>query len=107
MSMVERDVGSMQDKLNMEDEADMMNNGLQVDVNGQRDNNVGIKQAISDTDMMRTDAIQKLRVYQGDRDRRCHMTEELKDDLQNKLEICKQLEQEQYLANEQMNELET
>lgn len=40
----------MKGKLNMEDDADKMNNDLQVTVNGQRDSNVGIKQAISETD---------------------------------------------------------
>ena len=40
----------MKGKLNMEDDADKMNNELQVTVNGQRDGNVGIKQAISETD---------------------------------------------------------
>ena len=41
----------------MEDDADLMNNDLQVTVNGQRDGNVDIKQAISETDIARTDAI--------------------------------------------------
>ena len=41
----------------MEDDADLMNNDLQVTVNGQRDGNVDIKQAISATDIARTDAI--------------------------------------------------
>ena len=34
------------------------------------------------------------------------MTEDLKDDLHKKLQLCKQLESEQYLAQEQINELE-
>ena len=76
----------------MEDDADKMNNDLQYSVNGQRDNNINMKQAISDTDQTRTDAISKLRVLQADRDRRCHMTEDLKDDLHKKLSLCKQLE---------------
>ena len=57
-----------------------------------------IKQAISNTDMTRTDAIQKLRMHQSARDRRCNMAEELKDDLHKKLEISNQLEQEKHLA---------
>ena len=44
--------------------------------------------------MARTDAIQKLRILQADRDRRCHMSEQLKDDLHKKLTLCKTIEQE-------------
>ena len=61
---------------------------------------MGIKQAISVTDMTRTEAIQNLRGVQSDRDRRCQMVDELKDDLDKKLELCEQLEKEQYLAHE-------
>jgi len=65
-----------------------------MDVNGNRDNNVGIKRAITDSDMTRTDAIKKLRTLQSDRDRRANMADELKDDLASKHTLCKQLEQE-------------
>ena len=79
---------------------------MQMDVNGQRDNNVNVKRAISETDMTRTDAIQKLRQLQGERDRKTHMVDELKDDLSKKLSLVKQLEQEQYHAQEKLAELE-
>jgi len=57
MSLVDQDVSSMQSKLHNEDNADQMNNEMQLDVNGQRDNNVNIKRTIHDTDMTRNDAI--------------------------------------------------
>jgi len=90
----------MKRQLNTEDNADAINQELQLDVNGNRDNNVGIKRAIDDSDLTRTDAIKKLRTLQSDRDRRANMADELKDDLANKLTLCKQLEQEQYHAHE-------
>ena len=45
----------------MEDDADKLNNDLQVNVNGERDGNVSMKQEIADTDIARTDAIRQLR----------------------------------------------
>ena len=47
----------MQGRLNDYDDADKINNGLQVDVNGQRDNNINIKCTITDTDMTRKDCM--------------------------------------------------
>ena len=49
--------------------------------------------------MTRTDAIAKLRMLQGERDRNTHIVDELKDDLHKKMALCKQLEQEQYHAS--------
>lgn len=43
----------MQQKLREEDNADKLNNGVQYDVNGQRDNNVNVKRSIADTDYTR------------------------------------------------------
>lgn len=65
-----------------------------MDVNGNREGNVRYKRDITDVDMSRTDAIQKLRNLQADRDRRGHMVDELKGDLASKLALCKQMEQE-------------
>lgn len=93
ISIVETDVSSMQHKLNSEDQADKMNNDLQLSVNGERDGNVDVKQKIAETDYARTDAIQKLRQLQGERERRCNMNETLKDDLHSKMKLCKELEE--------------
>lgn len=60
----------MQGRLNDYDDADKINSGLQMDVNGQRDNNINIKCSITDTDMTRKDCMTKLRGLQADRDRR-------------------------------------
>ena len=56
--------------------------------------------------MTRTEAIQKLRLMQNERDRRTHMAAELKDDLQKKIELSKQMESEQYNAHERISQLE-
>ena len=61
-------------------------------MNGQRDQNVGIKARISETDMTRTEAIQKLRLLQAERDRKTHMVAELNDDLAKKVELSKTME---------------
>lgn len=89
LNVMEKEIGQMQARLNNEDDADKMNGDLQMDVNGQRDTNTNIKRSIHDTDMARTEAIQKLRVLQGDRDRRAQMSDELKGDLQKKMGLCK------------------
>lgn len=44
--------------------------------------------------MSRAECIQKLRGVQSDLERRNHMGNELKDDLQKKMALCKQLEGE-------------
>lgn len=77
-----------------------------MEVNGSREGNIRYKREITDSDMSRNDAIQKLRGMQADRDRRAHMVDELKDDLAAKLALCKQMEQEQYMAHEQIRVLE-
>ena len=51
----------MQGKLREYDDADRLNSGLQVDVNGQRDSNVNIKCSITDADLSRKDFLKKLR----------------------------------------------
>ena len=61
-------------------------------MNGQRDQNVGVKARISETDMTRTEAIQKLRLLQAERDRKTHMVAELNDDLAKKVELSKTME---------------
>ena len=43
---------------------------------------------------------------QNERDRRTHMAAELKDDLQKKIELSKQMESEQYNAHERISQLE-
>ena len=96
VSVIEQDVKMMQRQLNSEDNADQINNDLQLNLNGQRDSNRGLKVRISETDMTRSEAIQKLRMLQSDRDRRTHMVDELKDDLQKKAKLAKQLEHDQY-----------
>ena len=53
---------------------------------------MNIKRSIAETDMTRTEAIQKLRTLQGERDRRTHMVDELRDDLSKKLSMVKTLE---------------
>ena len=61
-------------------------------MNGQRDQNVGVKARITETDMTRTEAIQKLRLLQAERDRKTHMAAELNDDLAKKVELSKTME---------------
>ena len=56
--------------------------------------------------MTRTDAIAKLRMLQAERDRKTHMVDELKDDMHKKMSLCKQLEQEQYHAQQRVADLE-
>ena len=63
-----------------------------MNLNGQRDQNVGVKARISETDMTRTEAIQKLRLLQAERDRKTHMVAELNDDLAKKVELSKTME---------------
>ena len=58
---MDQDVNMMKRQLNTEDNADAMNQQLQMDVNSNRENNVNIKRSIADSDMTRTDVIQKLR----------------------------------------------
>ena len=65
-----------------------------------------MKRSIADTDMTRTDAISKLRTLQAERDRRTNMVDELKDDLAKKMQLCKQLEQEQFHAHEEMHAID-
>ena len=60
-STVDQDVNLMKRQLNTEDNADAMNQQLQMEVNANRENNVNLKRSITDSDMTRTDAIQKLR----------------------------------------------
>ena len=66
-----------------------------MDVNGTRDNNVDFKRKITDTEVTRTDAIQRLRALQTERDRKGNMNNEINNDLTKKLTLCSQLEQEQ------------
>mgnify|MGYP000754813636 CR=1 FL=1 len=106
LNLQEQEISQMQAKLNNEDDADKLNSHLQMDVNGHRDTNTGIKRSIQDTDMARTDAIAKLRALQADRDRRAQMADELRNDLQKKMAVCKQLEQDQYAAHSQIQQLE-
>lgn len=56
--------------------------------------------------MSRADCVSKLRSVQSDVERRNNMGNELKDDLQKKMDLCKQLEGEQYHAHEKINDLE-
>mmetsp|Transcript_23761 Transcript_23761/g.29558 ORF Transcript_23761/g.29558 Transcript_23761/m.29558 type:complete len:417 (+) Transcript_23761:1050-2300(+) len=56
--------------------------------------------------MTRTEAISKLRLLQAERDRRSNMVDELKGDLNSKVELSKQLEQQQYQAHERIHQLE-
>ena len=48
---------------------DKVNAEIQMDVNGLRDGNVGIKHRITETDGSRADAIQNLKMLQMERDR--------------------------------------
>ena len=58
---MDQEISSLQGHLNAEDEADRRNNDFQLDLNGQRDNNVNVKRNIAETDVHRTDAIANLR----------------------------------------------
>ena len=62
MNTIEGDVSQMRNKLTMEDNADKMNNDLQVNLNGERDSNVNLKQTIGVIDHSRTEVISRLRV---------------------------------------------
>ena len=62
MNTIEGDVSQMKNKLTMEDNADKMNNDLQVNLNGERDSNVNLKQTIGVIDHSRTEVISRLRV---------------------------------------------
>jgi len=77
-----------------------------MDLNRTKDGNISIKRSLAETDMTRTEAIQKLRTLQAERDRRSHMVEELKDDQLKKHSLCKQIETEQYHATEKIRDLE-
>lgn len=103
VSVVDQDVKTMQRQLGNEDGADAINNDLQHNLNGQREQNTGIKSCIADTDMTRTEAISKLRLLQAERDRRTNMIDELKDDLTKKVALSKSLESEQYQAHERIH----
>ena len=105
-SHVDQDVKTMERQLNSEDSADAINNELQHNLNETRHSNHTFKQRITDTDMTRTEAIQKLRILQAERDRRGHIVDELKDDLAKKVALCKQLEQDTYHATERIHSLE-
>ena len=80
-NILEQDLSSLQVKLNAEDSHDKINNDLQVDVNGTRDNNIGFKRQINETDITRNDAISRLRGLQTERDRKTHMCNEIQTDL--------------------------
>ena len=76
-NILEQDINNLQVKLNAEDSHDKINNDLQVDVNGTRDTNIGFKRQINETDITRNDAIQRLRAFQAERDRKGHMCNEI------------------------------
>ena len=76
-NILEQDINNLQVKLNAEDSHDKINNDLQVDVNGTRDTNIGFKRQINETDITRSDAIQRLRAFQAERDRKAHMCNEI------------------------------
>ena len=59
----------MQCMLNSDHNKDKVNAGIQMDVNGTRDTNVDMKKRITETDETRSNAIQRLRVLQAERDR--------------------------------------
>ena len=60
----------MQRMISSEDEQDKINNDIQVDVSGTRETNMDIKSRIGATDQARGDAITRLRILQGERDRK-------------------------------------
>ena len=76
-NILEQDINNLQVKLNAEDSHDKINNDLQMDVNGTRDTNIGFKRQINETDITRNDAIQRLRAFQAERDRKSHMCNEI------------------------------
>lgn len=84
----------MQRLIDGEDATDKMNNNLQVDVMGQRDTNHDYKGRITQTDQTRTDAIGRLRVLQAERDRRSSILDEIREDLNRKLHLLKELEEQ-------------
>ena len=92
--MTEKDVQNMQRLIDGEDATDKMNNNLQVDVMGQRDTNHEYKTRITQTDQTRTDAIGRLRVLQAERDRKSSILDEIREDLNRKLHLLKELEEQ-------------
>ena len=92
-NMTEKDVQNMQRLIDSEDATDKMNNNLQVDVMGHRDNNENFKHRITETDQTRTDAIGRLRVLQAERDRKSSILDEIREDLNTKLHLLKELEE--------------
>ena len=83
----------MQRLIDNEDQTDKMNNGLQVDVMSSREQNKGFKSQIGKTDHDRTQAIAELRVLQAERDRRASILDEIKQDLNRKHIMLKELEE--------------
>ena len=100
--MTEKDVQNMQRLIDSEDATDKMNNNLQVDVMGHRDNNENFKHRITETDQTRTDAIGRLRVLQAERDRKSSILDEIREDLNTKLHLLKELEEQQMMAHDRV-----
>ena len=92
----------MQRLIDQEDSTDKMNNNLQVDVMGHRDNNIDCKNRITSTDQQRTDAIGRLRVLQAERDRKASILDEMREDLNRKLHLLKELEEQQMMAHDRV-----
>ena len=100
--MGEKDVANMQRLIDDEDQTDKMNNNLQVDVMGQRDQNKDFKSQIGITDQDRNSAIGNLRVLQAERDRKASILDEIKQDLNRKHLMLKELEEQQMLAHDRV-----
>ena len=69
---------------------------------GHRDNNIDCKNRITSTDQQRTDAIGRLRVLQAERDRKASILDEMREDLNRKLHLLKELEEQQMMAHDRV-----
>ena len=89
LAVQQRDVDQMQRLLSGEDDTDKINNELQIDVIGTRDNNVNVKRQITDSDAARANAIDRLRDMQNERERKTAMIEDFKADYNKKVDLVK------------------
>lgn len=103
--IAEKDVFQMKRMLQEEDLDDKINRDLQMELNGMRDKNKEAKLRIADIDQRRSDAIGRLRVLQGERDRFMLNNEELSKDFQRKMGMVKAIEQELFHAHDRIQKI--
>ena len=88
----------MEDQQRPDKHTDLMHEEIFVS----RDQNKRIQSEILQVDRARQDAIQQLRQYQGERERRVKNCEDLSSGVQNKLAIIKNIEIEIQVCKEQI-----